>query len=107
MAVPKSKVSKQRRNKRRSSVWKLETPNTTTCPKCGAFRLPHRMCKSCLTYNGHEMGKAQAEAAKSNRTAEKEEGETPLSFCIEIGYNKNSMSPGLRRRNICRKRATT
>ncbi|MEG1720379.1 MAG: 50S ribosomal protein L32, partial [Pseudoflavonifractor sp.] len=25
MAVPKSKVSKQRRNKRRSSVWKLET----------------------------------------------------------------------------------
>lgn len=64
MAVPKSKVSKQRRNKRRSSVWKLETPNTTTCPKCGAFRLPHLMCKSCLTYNGHEMGKAQAEAAK-------------------------------------------
>ncbi len=25
MAVPKSKVSKQRRNKRRSSVWKLES----------------------------------------------------------------------------------
>ena len=45
MAVPKSKVSKQRRNKRRSSVWKLETPGVTTCPKCGAFRLPHRMCK--------------------------------------------------------------
>jgi len=37
MAVPKSKVSKQRRNKRRSSVWKLETPGVTTCPKCGAF----------------------------------------------------------------------
>ena len=48
MAVPKSKVSKQRRNKRRSSVWKLETPGVTTCPKCGAFRLPHRMCKSCM-----------------------------------------------------------
>ena len=40
MAVPKSKVSKQRRNKRRSSVWKLETPGVTTCPKCGAFRVP-------------------------------------------------------------------
>ena len=26
MAVPKGKVSKQRRNKRRSSVWKLATP---------------------------------------------------------------------------------
>ena len=36
MAVPKSKVSKQRRNKRRSSVWKLETPNAAACPKCGA-----------------------------------------------------------------------
>ena len=50
MAVPKSKVSKQRRNKRRSSVWKLETPGVTTCPKCGAFRLPHRMCKSCINF---------------------------------------------------------
>ena len=52
MAVPKSKVSKQRRDKRRSAHWKLETPNVSTCPKCGAYRLPHRMCKSCFTYNG-------------------------------------------------------
>ncbi len=64
MAVPKSKVSKQRRNKRRSSVWKLETPNATTCSKCGAFRMPHRMCKSCMTYNGIVLGKVEAEAAK-------------------------------------------
>ncbi|HIR84256.1 MAG TPA: 50S ribosomal protein L32 [Candidatus Galloscillospira excrementavium] len=62
MAVPKGKVSKARRDKRRSSHWKLETPNLTTCPKCGAYRLPHRMCKSCLTYNGHEFGKAEAAA---------------------------------------------
>ena len=55
MAVPKSKVSKQRRNKRRSSVWKLE---------CGAFRLPHRMCKSCMSYNGHELGKVETAEAK-------------------------------------------
>ena len=55
MAVPKSKVSKQRRNKRRSSVWKLETPGVTTCPKCGA-------CKSCMSYNGHEFGKVEATA---------------------------------------------
>ena len=38
MAVPKSKVSKQRRNKRRSSVWKLEDsrcqhlPQVRCCP---------------------------------------------------------------------------
>ena len=57
-------MSKQRRNKRRSSVWKLETPGVTTCPKCGAFRLPHRMCKSCMTYNGHELGKVETAEAK-------------------------------------------
>ncbi len=41
MAVPKSKVSKQRRNKRRSSVWKLATPSVNVCPVCGAVRPPH------------------------------------------------------------------
>ena len=60
MAVPKSKVSKQRRNKRRSSVWKLETPSVTTCPKCGAIRLPHRICKSCMTYGDKDLNKAEA-----------------------------------------------
>ena len=55
MAVPKSKVSKQRRNKRRSSVWKLENPRVNTCPKCGAARLPHRVCAKCMSYDGHEV----------------------------------------------------
>ena len=41
MAVPKGKVSKARRDKRRSSVWKLQAPNLSACPKCGAMRLPH------------------------------------------------------------------
>ena len=36
MAVPKRKVSKARRDKRRSSVWKLQLPGMTKCPKCGA-----------------------------------------------------------------------
>ena len=61
MAVPKSKVSKQRRDKRRAN-WKLAAPAVTTCPKCGAYRLPHRMCKSCMSYNGHEFGKVEATA---------------------------------------------
>ena len=60
MAVPKSKVSKQRRNKRRSSVWKMETPSVATCPKCGAVRLPHRVCKSCMTYGDKDLNKAEA-----------------------------------------------
>ena len=61
MAVPKGKVSKARRDKRRSSHWKLETPGIVTCPKCGAYRLPHRMCKNCLTYNGRSFGQVEAQ----------------------------------------------
>jgi len=55
MAVPKSKVSKARRDKRRSSHWKLAVPGIVKCPKCGEFRLPHRACKACGTYNGREV----------------------------------------------------
>ena len=35
MAVPKGKVSRRRRDKRRSSHWKLTAPNLVACPKCG------------------------------------------------------------------------
>ncbi len=55
MAVPKSKVSRARRDKRRSSHWKLETPNLVKCTKCGELRLPLRVCKACGTYNGREV----------------------------------------------------
>ncbi len=55
MAVPKGKVSRQRRDKRRSSVWKLEAPAIVKCPNCGAFRMPHRACKACGQYNGRQV----------------------------------------------------
>jgi len=55
MAVPKSKVSRQRRDKRRSSHWKLDVPNIITCPKCDAYRLPHRACRACGTYKDREV----------------------------------------------------
>ncbi len=51
MAVPKGKVSRQRRDKRRSSHWKLTAPALVACPKCGALHQPHRMCPECGTYN--------------------------------------------------------
>jgi len=57
MAVPKRKTSKARRDKRRSSHWKLDAPNIVACPKCGAYRLSHRVCKACGTYNGREVMK--------------------------------------------------
>ncbi len=55
MAVPKGKVSRQRRDKRRSSHWKLEAPNVVKCPNCGAFKMPHRVCKACGMYNGRQV----------------------------------------------------
>lgn len=63
MAVPKGKVSKARRDKRRSSVWKLELPGMAKCPKCGAYNLSHRVCKSCGYYAGKEVLKVEEEKA--------------------------------------------
>ncbi|MEA4831441.1 MAG: 50S ribosomal protein L32 [Oscillospiraceae bacterium] len=59
MAVPKRKTSKARRNKRRSSVWKLSAPTLTKCAKCGAYILPHRICSSCGNYDGREVIKVE------------------------------------------------
>ena len=60
MAVPKKKVSKARRDKRRSNNWKLALPGMTTCPKCGKIILSHRVCKACGNYAGKEVLKVEA-----------------------------------------------
>ena len=64
MAVPKRKVSHARKMKRRSSVWKLETPtNIVNCPNCGEPILAYRVCKACGFYKGEEIiAKNEAEA---------------------------------------------
>ena len=59
MAVPKKKVSKARRDKRRSNNWKLELPGMTKCPKSGEFVLSHRDCKACGYYGGKEVLKVE------------------------------------------------
>lgn len=55
MAVPRARISKQRRDKRRSSHWKLSLPGLTKCPKCGELVMPHRACKACGYYNGRKV----------------------------------------------------
>ena len=64
MAVPKGKVSRQRRDKRRSSHWKLTAPALVACPKCGALHQPHRMCPECGYYNGRQVKAVAVEAEK-------------------------------------------
>ena len=54
MAVPKRKVSKQRKRKRRGAQ-KAEMPSVNKCPKCGDPKLPHRVCPTCGTYKGKQV----------------------------------------------------
>ena len=61
MAVPRARISKQRRDKRRSATWKLALPGVSKCPKCGEPVLSHRACKACGTYNGREVIKVNEE----------------------------------------------
>lgn len=51
MAHPKHKISKQRRNKRRTHQ-KLELPTLANCSNCGATVLYHRVCPECGYYRG-------------------------------------------------------
>jgi large subunit ribosomal protein L32 len=61
MAVPKRKTSKARKNKRRSSVWKLEQPTLVRCPSCKAYIRPHRLCPECGSYKGREVVKVDSD----------------------------------------------
>ena len=51
MAHPKSKVSKQRKRKRRTHQ-KAELPTLATCSNCGATIQYHRVCPECGHYRG-------------------------------------------------------
>jgi len=64
MAVPKFKTSKQRKATRRSSVWRLDTPNLSACSKCGELRRAHIVCKACGFYNGRDVLKLEEAKAK-------------------------------------------
>lgn len=54
MAVPKSKVSKQRKHKRAAN-WKASAPTLAECPQCHELKLAHRVCKNCGYYDGKEV----------------------------------------------------
>lgn len=54
MAVPKKRVSKQRKRKRRTH-YKAEMPTVVECDTCGAMKRPHRVCPECGTYRGEQV----------------------------------------------------
>ena len=54
MAVPKRKISKERKRKRRSHH-ALRAPNVIECPECNEPRISHRACPQCGYYNGIQV----------------------------------------------------
>lgn len=54
MAVPKRRTSTTRKNKRRTHK-KLAVPGMIECDNCGEYKLSHRVCPECGTYNGKEV----------------------------------------------------
>ena len=54
MALPKRRQSKARGRKRRTH-YKVDSVNTSKCPQCGEFKLPHRACPNCGYYKGRPV----------------------------------------------------
>jgi large subunit ribosomal protein L32 len=51
MPNPKHKLSRSRRDKRRTHK-KLSPPGLSICPQCHEPKLPHYTCLHCGTYKG-------------------------------------------------------
>ncbi|MCX7879423.1 MAG: 50S ribosomal protein L32 [Ignavibacteria bacterium] len=54
MPNPKRRMSKSRRDNRRAH-YKPQNITISTCPQCGATKLPHRACPECGYYNGRKV----------------------------------------------------
>ncbi|MBQ3564564.1 MAG: 50S ribosomal protein L32 [Alphaproteobacteria bacterium] len=62
MAVPRKKVSKSKRDMRRSHL-AISATNVVACPNCGESKLPHHMCSTCGMYNGRQILKDKRQSA--------------------------------------------
>ena len=63
-ALPKRKISKTRRNKRRAHH-ALTIPELVPCPQCHELQLPHQVCPSCGSYRGVEVIEIKEKKKKS------------------------------------------
>lgn len=59
-AVPKVKISKSRRNRRRSHH-NLTIPNLVPCEECGEMKRAYYMCPVCGTYKGIQVREQKVE----------------------------------------------
>lgn len=63
MAVPKKKVSKSKRDQRRSHD-SLSAVAYVECSNCGEFKRPHHVCASCGHYDGREVAAVSEESKR-------------------------------------------
>jgi len=56
-AVPKRRISKQRKGNRRAHH-ALKRPMMNRCTTCNQNKLPHVVCENCGTYKGTKVLKA-------------------------------------------------
>ncbi|AFN75679.1 50S ribosomal protein L32 [Melioribacter roseus P3M-2] len=54
MPNPKRKMSKSRRDKRRTH-YKASAPSLSRCSQCGELKLSHRACPNCGYYAGKSV----------------------------------------------------
>jgi large subunit ribosomal protein L32 len=57
--LPKRKLSRRRRNNRRSHD-ALTLATIVTCDNCGEKKVAHRVCPSCGYYNGRQVLEIEA-----------------------------------------------
>jgi len=69
VAVPKKKLSKSRRDKRRANHDRMDMPAISSCRQCGSPMRPHNSCPECGTYRGRQVIKVE-----SDKKEEKSEG---------------------------------
>lgn len=76
MGLPKRKISRTRRDKRRTH-YKLSSPSLSECPRCHQPKLSHHACPSCGFYKGKKVLvlKEEKKEKKQEKKAQKKKKE--------------------------------
>lgn len=72
MGLPKRKLSKSRKGKRRSHH-KISAPNLTKCPKCHAPKRQHYICEICGFYEGKQIIEIKKKGEKKGEDKSRKE----------------------------------
>jgi large subunit ribosomal protein L32 len=62
-ALPKRKISRVRRDRRRAHYLRINMPKMVRCPTCNVLHVSHQVCRKCGTYNGVQVLPELAEAS--------------------------------------------